>query len=98
MVTQKYVRENAKPARKYRVNLFSRTRIEVLVTIIIMVTILSLMAIPIYILSVLTEIGDTSKIRTVAVAVLGAFTVLFSIVLASFTRAKRHEILGAAAA
>lgn len=63
-----------------------------------MIVILSMMVIPIYVLSFLTDKGDTSKLRIVLVAVLGAFTVVFSIVLASFTRAKRHEILGAAAA
>ncbi|CAG8971686.1 hypothetical protein HYALB_00003154 [Hymenoscyphus albidus] len=85
------VRENAKHARRYGVNLFSRERIEFLVTTIIMVAIVILMAIPIYTLSVITD-------RTISIVILGAFTVLFSIVLRSFTPAKRHEILASAAA
>jgi drug/metabolite transporter superfamily protein YnfA len=84
--------------------LYSKNRIDALVTMIITLMILFLLIIPIYVLWHLAgqlENGKASaSSRTVAatIGVLLVFTLIFSAVLSLFTRARRHEILGAAAA
>ena len=60
--------------------------------------ILALLIIPIYLLyQLVAEIG-TSRSYTICIGVLLVFTLAFSAVLSLFTRARRHEILAAAAA
>lgn len=78
---------------------YTRSRIERLVSIIITFTILGLLIAPIYTLYHLTNGVDQGPHTTaVSIGTFLVFTVAFSIVLAFFTSAKRHEILGAAAA
>jgi len=80
--------------------LYSKNRIDALVTTIITLMILFLLIIPIYVLWNLAgqlEDGKASA-SAVTIGVLLVFTLIFSAVLSLFTRAKRHEILGAAAA
>jgi hypothetical protein len=80
--------------------LYSKNRIDALVTMIITLMILFLLIIPIYVLWHLArqvEIGSASA-SAVTIGVLLVFTLIFSAVLSLFTRARRHEILGAAAA
>ena len=62
--------------------------------------ILFLLIIPIYLLWNLAEQVEAGKASAsaVTIGVLLVFTLIFSAVLSLFTRAKRHEILGAAAA
>jgi hypothetical protein len=76
--------------------LYSKNRIDALVTTIITLMILFLLIIPIYVLWHL-ENGRASA-SAVTIGVLLVFTLMFSAVLSLFTRARRHEILGAAAA
>lgn len=70
------------------------------VSLLLTLTILSLLVFPIYILSRLTRhsTADTDTEVTVTIIILLVFTLLFSGALWLFTRAKRHEILSAAAA
>jgi hypothetical protein len=62
--------------------------------------ILVLLVIPIYILFRLSDNNYPGDGRTngLSIGVLLVFTLAFSAVLSLFTRARRHEILGAAAA
>jgi hypothetical protein len=71
-----------------------------LVTFIITAMILVLMVVPVYImwhLSILSPNPPGPDTRT-TIGVLLLFTLVFSGVLSFFTRARRHEIFGAAAA
>lgn len=61
--------------------------------------ILVLLVVPVYVLYHLTnEAGREVNTTAVSIGTLLVFTLAFSAVLALFTRARRHEILGAAAA
>lgn len=75
--------------------LYSRRRIDVVVTLIILIMITVLLIIPVYLIWRLTR--NTNNITPI-IGVMLAFTVVFSLVLLKFTQAKRHEILAAAAA
>lgn len=80
--------------------LYSKNRIDALVTTIITLMILFLLIIPIYVLWHLAQQLENGKASASAatIGVLLVFTLIFSAVLSLFTRARRHEILGAAAA
>lgn len=80
--------------------LYSKSRIDALVTTIITLMILFLLIIPIYVLWHLASQLESGKASAsaVTIGVLLVFTLIFSAVLSLFTRARRHEILGAAAA
>lgn len=78
---------------------YTRTRIDRLVASIITIMILALLVIPIYVLYHLTNDGVQGPKNTAScIGVLLVFTLAFSAVLSLFTRARRHEILAAAAA
>ena len=84
------------------IHYFSRGRINAFVTLIITLIILVLLVVPIYVLFYLTikaesESGDGQGTQTICIGVLLVSTLIFSSVLSMFTRAKRHEILAAAA-
>ncbi|TVY43735.1 hypothetical protein LOCC1_G005188 [Lachnellula occidentalis] len=80
------------------VRLLQRERVELLVSLIITVIIVAILIIPIYLLFYLTVGTQTNHSMAIIISVLLIFTLLFSGVLSLFTRAKRHEILAAAAA
>ncbi len=69
-----------------------------MVTLIITGMILALLIIPVYILWNLTRDIQSSKTVAITIAVLLVSTLIFSVVLSLFTRAKRHEVLASAAA
>ena len=77
---------------------YTRSRIDGLALGIITGVILILMIIPIYTLYSLVDELGTRKANATYMGVLVLATLAFSAVLARFTRARRHEILGAAAA
>lgn len=81
--------------------LYTRTRIEFAANLIITLCILALLIVPIYLLYRLVDGAPdgilTGNENAICIGVLLVFTLLFSAVLSLFTRAKRHEILGAAA-
>jgi hypothetical protein len=77
---------------------YTRTRIEGLAISIITIMILVLLVVPIYILFHLVDGNYTSRTYSICIGVLLISTLAFSAVLSLFTRARRHEILGAAAA
>lgn len=66
-----------------------------------MIIVLALLIIPVYALfhvsSTLEKINATTS-NSICIGILLVATLLFSAALALFTKAKRHEILGAAAA
>jgi hypothetical protein len=79
--------------------LFSRERITLVVSLLLTVTVLILLVLPIYVLSRLTDASNGNETGiTFIILILLIFTLLFSGALWLFTRAKRHEILSAAAA
>jgi hypothetical protein len=78
--------------------LYSRSRIDFVVTLIITGMILALLIIPVYILWNLTRSIQSTKTVAIIIAVLLISTLVFSGVLSLFTRAKRHEVLASAAA
>ncbi|KAH6668723.1 hypothetical protein B0J14DRAFT_703559 [Halenospora varia] len=88
-------REKADPTS---IRLFSRDRVNIAVSLIITLTIVALLIIPIYVLWKLTNGEQTQKKSSLIIGILLIFTLVFSGVLSLFTRAKRHEILAAAAA
>ena len=78
--------------------LYDKTRINALVTVIITFIIIALLILPIYFLWHISQLLETSQTTAITIGVLLVFTLVFSTVLSIFTRAKCHEILGAAAA
>ncbi|TVY46033.1 hypothetical protein LSUB1_G000184 [Lachnellula subtilissima] len=92
------IRELRAKADPKEVRLFSRARIDILVSLIILLVIVALLIGPVYILWQLTTSSQSVKSINLIIVVLLLFTLLFSGVLSLFTRAKRHEILAAAAA
>ncbi|KAL1637733.1 hypothetical protein SLS58_009160 [Diplodia intermedia] len=81
------------------IHLYTRSRIEALAAAVITVTILILLVIPTYVLYHLTsDVTQGSRTSALSIGVLLIFTLAFSAVLSLFTRARRHEILAAAAA
>lgn len=77
---------------------YTRSRIEKLINGILTVIILFLLILPIYLLyHMIHDVGGRSAYMT-CIGTLLIFTLAFSSVLSLFTKAKRHEILAAAAA
>ena len=78
---------------------YTKSRVEVLAAIIITMMILILLVVPTYVLYHLTnDIPQRSQTTALCIGILLVFTLSFSAVLSLFTRARRHEILAAAAA
>jgi hypothetical protein len=80
---------------------YTRSRIDRLAISIITFMILIHLVIPVYILFQLGNKNNsisTGRTNALSIGVLLLFTLAFSTVLSLFTRAKRHEILGASAA
>lgn len=77
---------------------YTPSRIAKLVNGILTILILVLLVLPIYILYHMINNIGTGRAYSICVGILLVFTLAFSAVLSLFTRAKRHEILAAAAA
>jgi hypothetical protein len=91
------LREKADP-KASGIILYSRERIDFVVSLIITMVILALLIVPVYILWHLTRVTESTTVVAIIVGVLLVFTLVFSAVLSLFTRARRHEILASAAA
>ena len=76
---------------------YTRERIERFVVGIIVVMILVLLIVPIWLLYHLTQGLETARSNAICIGILLIFTLLFSACISLFTRARRHEILAAAA-
>ncbi|KAL5313879.1 hypothetical protein ACEPPN_018302 [Leptodophora sp. 'Broadleaf-Isolate-01'] len=79
----------------------TKSRVERLVSFLIMIMVLALLVVPVYALyHVGSSFNETNENRSNAICmgILLVATLLFSAALALFTKAKRHELLGAAAA
>jgi hypothetical protein len=77
---------------------FTRSRIDRLALVIITLVILILLLVPVFVLYHLVGNLGTHRTDSICIGILLVFTLAFSAVLSLFTRARRHEILGAAAA
>lgn len=83
---------------------YTRERINFWASLIILLAVLVLLMVPVYILCNTIRRGGstggniTQDQTASCVGVLLVSTLLFSAVISLFTRAKRHEVLGAAAA
>ncbi|KAF8857177.1 hypothetical protein BDZ45DRAFT_744736 [Acephala macrosclerotiorum] len=78
--------------------IYSTQRYDVIVTSIVLILITFLLIIPVYIIWRLTRNTQATNSISPIIGVMLSFTVVFSLVLLKFTKAKRHEILAAAAA
>lgn len=77
---------------------YSKERINRFVTLVITCMILVLLVIPVYALYKSSSGPDNNSTNIRSIGILLVATLIFSAVLSLFTRAKRHEILGASAA
>ena len=84
---------------------YTRERINMCASLVILMVMVALLIIPIYVLYTLEKASSKDGNHSLELDSTGAymgillmFTLLFSAILSVFTRAKRHEILGAAAA
>lgn len=80
---------------------FTRERIDLCASFVITAMVIALLIVPIYLLYNLLKDKDgvlDAHSTGICVGILLVCTLLFSAVLSLFTRAKRHEILAAAAA
>lgn len=77
---------------------YTPSRIAKLANGILTFLILALLVLPIYLLYHMVHDVRTKKAYTTCIGTLLVFTLAFSSVLSLFTKAKRHEILAAAAA
>jgi len=84
---------------------YTRARINICASLVIMMAIVALLIVPIYLLYNLVKASSRADEQyldrdgtATCIGILLVFTLLFSAILSIFTRAKRHEILGAAAA
>lgn len=80
---------------------FTKSRVEFVVNALILAMILTLLVLPIYALYRVTTAFQGVNMSTgnaVAIGILLVATMLFAAILSLFTKAKRHEILGASAA
>ncbi|KAL8893018.1 MAG: hypothetical protein Q9215_000022 [Flavoplaca cf. flavocitrina] len=77
---------------------YTKSRVDRLVTLIISGIMLILLVVPTYALYRVTNIKGSSTTNATCIGILLVATLVFSAVLSLFTKAKRHEILGASAA
>lgn len=92
-----YTQETLAKTNDSSIHYFSRSRISFFVTFIITMLILALFVVPIYVLYEVTVLHSGTIAASECIVVLLLFTLLFSTILSLFTKAKRHEILAAAA-
>ncbi|KAE8446891.1 hypothetical protein EG329_011522 [Mollisiaceae sp. DMI_Dod_QoI] len=79
------------------VHYYSRNRKNIFITMLTTLVLLFLLIFPVFILFTLTTRNDLRSTYTLSIGILLVFTLIFSAMLSLFTRAKRHEIFGAAA-
>lgn len=68
------------------------------VTSIVLTTVLLLLIVPVFLLWFISTLNTSKPLIGILIALLLIFTLIFSGVLSAFTRARRHEIIAAAAA
>lgn len=80
------------------IHYYTKERVDGLVTLIICSNIIVLLVIPVYALYHLSNTLHPKTSNATSIGVLLVASLAFSVVLFLFTKAKRHEILGASAA
>lgn len=80
-----------------KVHYYSKSRKDCFSTTILCLVLLCLLVLPVFSLYRLTVANSIEVTYTVSIGVLLVFTLVFSAVLSLFTKAKRHEVFGAAA-
>jgi hypothetical protein len=78
--------------------IIDRPKINVVASLIIAGSILTLLIVSVWLLWKLTRSSRSEEVMGIIIMVLLLFTFAFSVVLSLFTRAERHEILASAAA
>ncbi|KAL9606636.1 MAG: hypothetical protein Q9179_000222 [Wetmoreana sp. 5 TL-2023] len=91
------VQETRLKSNDSRVRYYTKQRVDRLVTFIISAIMLILLVVPTYALYRVTNMKGSST-NVTCIGILLVATLVFSAVLSLFTKAKRHEILGASAA
>lgn len=89
-------KRRADPSKGFMI--YSSQRYDAIATSIVLILITFLLIIPVYIIWRLTRNTQATNSISPIIGVMLSFTVIFSFVLLKFTKAKRHEILAAAAA
>ncbi|KAL9038912.1 MAG: hypothetical protein Q9180_002845 [Flavoplaca navasiana] len=94
----KPVQETRLKSSSPHIQYYTKSRVDRLVTLIISGIMLILLVVPTYALYRVTNIKGSSTTNATCIGILLVATLVFSAVLSLFTKAKRHEILGASAA
>ncbi|KAI4270248.1 MAG: hypothetical protein L6R38_007191 [Xanthoria sp. 2 TBL-2021] len=97
MIHCKPVQETRLKSNSPHIQYYTKQRVDRLVTLIISGIMLVLLVVPTYALYRVTNI-KASTTNATCIGILLVATLVFSAVLSLFTKAKRHEILGASAA
>ncbi|KAL8942350.1 MAG: hypothetical protein Q9216_001732 [Gyalolechia sp. 2 TL-2023] len=97
MINCRPIQETRLKTSNSHIRYFTKLRVDRFVTLIISVIMLILLVVPTYALYHVTS-KDASSTNTTCIGILLVATLVFSAVLSLFTKAKRHEILGASAA
>ncbi|KAL8862605.1 MAG: hypothetical protein Q9178_001103 [Gyalolechia marmorata] len=98
MIHCKPVQETRLKSNSPHIQYYTKQRVDRLVTFIISAIMLILLVVPTYALYHVTNIKASSTTNATCIGILLVATLVFSAVLSLFTKAKRHEILGASAA
>lgn len=85
-------------SRESNIILSSPERVHMVVTSIVLTTVLLLLIVPVFLLWFISTLNTSKPLIGILIALLLIFTLIFSGVLSAFTRARRHEIIAAAAA
>ncbi|TVY12821.1 hypothetical protein LARI1_G008946 [Lachnellula arida] len=96
------LKEAAEKTTDENIRYFTKSRVDRLVSSLVFLTLILMLILPVYILyhigRTIYDIKSQGTVEAVCISILLVFTLLFSAILALFTKAKRHEILGAATA
>ncbi|KAL8818524.1 MAG: hypothetical protein Q9223_002866 [Gallowayella weberi] len=99
MIHCKPVQETRLKSNNPHIHYYTKRRVDRLVTLIIGGLMLLLLVVPTYALyRVTTNMEGASATNATCIGILLVATLMFSAILSLFTKAKRHEILGASAA
>ena len=91
------VQETKRKTEDRKIHYYTRSRIAALVTLLMTILILVLLVLPVWLFYQLS-LSDIISTSPETLAFLILFTMLFSIAIIIFTKAKRHEVLAASAA
>ena len=94
---EKRLEETRRKTDDVRIRYLTRSRVDRLATLIITFLVIVLLLFPIYGLSHISNTIDLGTASAICMVTLLISTLLFAILVSYFTKAKRHELLGASA-